>query len=77
MPYLIQVNALGDKEFTYSAKELVDMYIAEGKTEEEAKKLVIPLRKFLYNDAIRQRRSWYKSHWERCKQPNDDLDSEI
>lgn len=39
MPYNAIVNSLGDRIQHYSEEELIELYIAEGKSEDEAKEL--------------------------------------
>ncbi|NIM46504.1 MAG: hypothetical protein GTO54_12940 [Nitrososphaeria archaeon] len=43
MPYTAVVNSFGDRIQHYTEEELIELYISEGKTEDEAKELAAQL----------------------------------
>ena len=67
MAYKRKVNTFDDEIEVYTEKELIQMYLDEGKTEEDAKVLAKELSKFMNRDASREHHSYQKSYWERAK----------
>lgn len=72
MPRKWKVNPFDDYEVEYSLEELIEMYISEGKSLEEAIALTGPVEKFLHADRERQQRSWAKSKWERLRREEEE-----
>lgn len=60
-----QISPFNDYNIEPTLLELVQMYMDEGKSGEEALKLAIPVCKFMHADNRKQAYSWFKSHWER------------
>jgi len=58
---LVKVSPFNDFNAEYTLDEIVEMYIKEGKTREEAEKLAPEIRRYLHTDNVRQVRSWYHS----------------
>jgi hypothetical protein len=52
----------GDYNHDYTVDELIEIYIGEGKTEEEAKELALPLAKEMHRMSMAEFRSWFPNH---------------
>jgi len=59
---LVKVSPFNDFNAEYSLEEIIEMYLAEGKTQEEAEKLAPEIKRCLHTDNMRQLRSWFHSN---------------
>jgi len=61
---IVKASPYGDRNHDYTVDELVEMYLEEGKTREEALELAVPLAREMHRLTMESFRSWFPNRSE-------------